>query len=375
MNLSTVIIPIIVSTVLTALMIPFFIRLSYKKRLFDFENERTVHKGVIPRLGGGAFVLAVMITIALSLVMVKPDNYDCMMIDGPEDMVGYGGLMCSVILIFLVGILDDLLTLNYKYKFLSQLISAVLMVFVGGVWINNFGGLLGVEEANPWFCKIFSVLLVMYMVNAFNLIDGIDGLASSLGIVVTLVMGVSFFVTNQLLMSMLSFVLASSLIVFFCFNKFGKVEKHTKIFMGDGGSQTMGLIIAFLLIYMSKQNSGESVDMVAKMLVFSFCLVIIPCFDAVRVMVARMMRGGNPFVADQTHIHHKFLSLGYNHTATLIAITIINLFFVVSNIVFMESEIGVSATVKMNIILFFDVAVWCMIQTYLNGRIKRFKGR
>ena len=385
MSVLNIIVPVIISAALTALMVPLIIRLSYRKKLCDTIDERTVHSGIIPRLGGGAFILSVVVAVAIAVLMFDGDEAACRLTP-KSNWVQYGALIGSAMIIFVAGLWDDIRRLNSKMKFLCQLVSAVLVVLVGGFWISDFHGLLGIWSLPPVVGKGFTVLLIMYVINAFNLIDGIDGLASSLGFVASLVIGVILLLSGQELMAVLSFALAASLAVFFCFNKFGSIGNRTKIFMGDGGSQTMGLIVAFLVVFMS---SGEphyvSDNPAVQSPVVPFCLIIIPCFDAVRVMVGRMLRGNNPFLPDKTHIHHEFLRIGFSASRTLVVLLLLDVCLIVVNIVLALADINFDANinadskletcVRINIILVLDILIWLCINRWLNHRISVVEGK
>ena len=218
------------------------------------------------------------------------------------------------------------------------------------------------------------------VINAFNLIDGIDGLASSLGFIASAVMGVLLLMSGQEVMAVLSFALAASLAVFFCFNKFGSTGNRTKIFMGDGGSQTMGLIVAFLVVFVS---SGEShyagANPALQSPVVPFCLIIIPCFDAVRVMVGRIKKGNNPFLPDKTHIHHELMRIGFSASRTLAVLLMLDICLILVNIVLALADINIDANIdadskleaclRINIILVLDIVIWLCINRWLNRRI------
>ena len=369
MSMVNIIVPVIISATLTALMVPLIIRLSFKKKLFDTIDERTIHTGVVPRLGGSAFILSVVVAVIVGVLLCEAECSDCQLI--PRcGWVEYGALIGAALIIYFAGLWDDIRRVDYKKKFLCQLASALLIVMVGNFWINDFFGLFGIGELPPWIGKPISVLLIVYVINAFNLIDGIDGLASSLGVIASLVLGGVFLITSQELMAILSLALAASLAVFFCFNKLGSTKNHTKIFMGDGGSQTMGLIIAFLVVFMSMKKGDAYIGNPAlQSPVISFCLIIIPCFDAVRVMVGRMRKGNNPFLPDMTHIHHKFLRIGYSVTHTLVAILLLDLLFVAINIVLTLTDVEINAHLKINLILVLDLVIWWSLHRWLNCRI------
>ncbi len=370
MNVSTIIIPVLVSAALTALMVPFILRLSYKKKLLDPLNERTVHSSPVPRLGGGAFILAAVVAVFLAVVISDGDELCCLLTDGDE-VLRYAGLIGAALIIYFTGVWDDIRNLNYICKFVSQFVSAALVVFVGGFWINDLGGLFGFETMPAIWSQLASVVLIVFIINAFNLIDGIDGLAAALGIVATSILGIMFVIESQTFMAVLSFVMTASLGVFFCYNKFGSTQKQTKIFMGDGGSQTMGLIIAFLVVYISMRKCGESIVSVRESLVLSFSLIIIPCFDAIRVMLVRMYHGHNPFLADKTHIHHKLLRMGCGQTDTLLVILAVDALFICLNFLLMTSDINIADNIKINLILALDVVIWCAMHLYLNHHVRK----
>lgn len=366
MSAICIILPMLISAVMTALMVPMIIRVSYKKKLFDTVDERTVHKGSVPRLGGSAFILSSMVGVCVGVWLCCKECPDCWQIPGC-DVWRYGALVVAALIIYFVGVLDDVTGVNYKVKFICQLVSSLLIVLVGGFWINDFYGLFGLQTLSAWSGKTLSVLLIMYIINAFNLIDGIDGLASSLGMVASLVMGILLMIMGQGLTAVLALSLCASLAVFFCYNKFGSTAKHTKIFMGDGGSQTMGLIIAFLVVFMAMKKdwiapSHEPLQSP----VIPFCLIVIPCFDAVRVMMGRIKRGKNPFLPDKTHIHHKFLRIGFTPTRTLVAILLLDLLFIVLDISLTVADLHIDSRLKINLILLLDIVIWWGVQHWLN---------
>lgn len=365
------IMPVLVSVVLTALMVPCIIRLSYKKQLFDTIDERTVHSGIVPRLGGGAFLLSVAVSVGVALAMPNliPDGVITTV--GNSSRCNWLAPIGSALIMYFVGVIDDIKTINYKYKFLSQFVSAAMLVFLGNFWIKDLCGLLGVGELTEWVGKPLSLVFIMFVINAFNLIDGIDGLASSLGVIGTTLLGVLFVVVNHPLAAVLSFALSASLLVFFCYNKFGTIKTHTKIFMGDGGSQTMGLLLAFLII--DATISAPAADSVRHVpyFVLSITVAVLPALDALRVMSNRMLKRNNPFLPDKTHIHHKFLQAGFNPTKTLLAILTAHILLLSINTVVLFCFDNLPQLVRINAILVLDILVWCVINQWLNVAITK----
>lgn len=335
--------------------------MSYKKRLFDYADDRKVHKGAVPRLGGVVFTPCILLSIAafyaLSILLLGSES--------PAFALTYRMTLgiASLLLIYLEGISDDLLHVHYRVKFLVQFLCAILLA-LSGIWINNFYGLFGLWEVPAWFGMPFSVFLIVFVINAMNLIDGIDGLSSGIGIIALLFLGCLFVQSGSNASSLISFATVGVLITFFCYNVFGKVERGRKIFMGDCGSQTLGFLLALLVIRYSTLEPEKV--MMENPLVASFSLIMIPCFDALRVMIGRMRRGVGPFLPDKTHIHHKLLALGMSqHVALLVILTLV-LFFVILNL-------GLVKVLNVNIILVIDIVLWLLLQEWLTIEIARRK--
>lgn len=383
----SIILPVAVSAVLTVLLLPFVIRFSYKKHLFDSVNERTVHSGVVPRLGGGAFLFSTLVALLVAVFMAGSGEAcgaqgECAFTWNGVALVG------AVLLIYLAGLWDDICTLSYKLKFLSQFLAAILVVVGGNCWIGNCYGLLGIGVLPALVGMPLSVLLIMFVINAFNLIDGIDGLASALGFVASLLMGVMLAVHGQLVMGVMALSLAAALLVFFFFNKLGHVSNKTKVFMGDGGSQALGLLLAIMVVSIANGDGMQvALGQSAKCpvvgdvacahqvaFVFAFSLVIVPCFDAMRVMFCRIFKGRNPFLADQTHIHHKLLRMGCNATGALGIIVFLSLMMVMVNMSIACSDIKLDPVYNINIILLIDLMIWCTFDVCLNIRVRQSEG-
>lgn len=343
----------------SALLIPRVILLSYRRRLFDYADARKIHSGNVPRLGGLVFVPCILfapaVCYALSIFVLGGGSPAFFMTPTlPLSLL-------ALLLLYLEGVSDDLLSLRYKTKFLVQFLSAGLLV-ASGLWVKNLEGLFGVYELSPWVGMPLSVMLIVLVVNAMNLIDGIDGLASGIVIIGSLFLGCLFFRANAIASTLLAFSTLGALIPFFGYNMFGKAGGR-KIFMGDCGSQTIGFLLIAMVLRYSQLPAGGATGF-RYPLVVAFSIVMVPCFDVVRVMWGRMRRGQNPFTPDKTHIHHRFLALGLKqHTALVIILTLV-LFFVVLGV-------ALSDWVNINLILLIDVALWCLLQGWLSLELKR----
>lgn len=344
------------SGAICAFLIPKILLVSYKRKLFDFVNERKQHKGIVPRLGGVAFVPSIIISGALVY------GFGTLLM-GQITVRGFSTpkvalTLCALFILYLEGIADDLVELGYKAKFGCQFLSASLVV-CSGIFINNFYGLFGIEAIPLYIGIPFSIGLLMFIINALNLIDGIDGLASGLSIVSLFVLGFLFFYIERYAYAILAFSALGTLIPFFCYNVFGDVERHHKIFMGDCGSQVIGLVLGLLAIRLSMDFGVKDIVHLPNSLLVAFSVLLVPCFDALRVMCNRMMKGKNPFFADATHIHHKCLAIGMSHRTAMLFILMVHSFFIMLNLALMSFA-------DVHLILLLDIALWIALHRWLN---------
>jgi len=361
MQVASILWAVVISAALTALIIPKVILISFRKNLFDTVDERKVHSGRVPRLGGVVFTPVFILSIALLFGLGT-------LFRGFFPLAGFSPLrmgfcLCALLLIYMEGITDDLIGVGYRSKFAFQVLCSV-MVVVSGVWVNNLYGLFGLYELPAWVGMPFTVVLLVYLINAVNLIDGIDGLASSLCGVAFFFLGTLFFVTDDLAYALLSFTMLGTLLPFFCFNVFGSAEKRSKIFMGDCGSQTIGLVLGLLAVYFSMWSPDKGRAGMPSALLVAFTPLMIPCLDVVRVMWGRIRRHQNPFLPDRTHIHHKFMRLGMSVRTALVVILMFDAFFILLNMSCLDR-------LNVNIVFWADVAIWCVVHVWLSMIISK----
>lgn len=228
-------------------------------------------------------------------------------------------VMCvGALLIYLTGILDDIKGLNASHKFIIQCVAALGFPLCN-LMINNLHGLFGIYEMPMWISYFLTVFVILLIVNAMNLIDGIDGLASGFSIIILGLFVYFFYNQKYILFSLVSISLAGALAAFFIYNFFGSVGKY-KIFMGDSGSLFLGYVISYLAIKYQMQNSAEEYPYHEEAFLISFTLVFLPCIDVIRVAIQRKVQGKKMFDADKTHIHHLIMGMGFGMHATLAVI-------------------------------------------------------
>lgn len=351
----------LLSVLLAIIIIPRILMISYKKRLFDLPDCRKVHVTPVPRLGGLSFFPVILI----SLCFVT--GIRCYLSDMPISSLvlqtlsmQYLFFIVGITLLYLVGVADDLVGVGYRYKFVVQILSASLFP-LSGLWINDLGGLLGLHEIPAFIGMPLTVFLIVYITNAINLIDGIDGLASGLSCIALGVLSIVCVLTQQWTHALLSVSSLGVVATFYYYNVFSL--KGRRLFMGDGGSLTLGYILSFLVLHFWHKTSvwdpfADNLNMV------TLSTLLIPLLDVVRVFSARMHDGRNPFLPDKNHIHHKLLRTGMGVHWVMGTLLIISLFLVIINFT-------LSFYVNATFMLLADLGVWVLMHVTINRFIAK----
>ncbi len=349
------------SALLVGVFIPIILLVSFRKKIFDMPDERKIHTTFIPRLGGVIFKPVIFFSFALLLgVSVAMGNMQFLeaVIDNTAALaLGY----CSVMILYLIGIVDDLIGVRYRGKFSGQILSAIFLI-IGGVQIESLNGIAGVWIMPHWVSYPLTVLAIVFIINAINLIDGVDGLASGLSCVALLFYGICFFLLQKYIYAILAFASLGALVSFFYYNVFGGPKHNRKIFMGDTGSLTIGVILCFLGIQLH-QFASESNILLQNPMILAFSPLIVPCFDVVRVYLYRVRNGKSPFMPDKNHIHHKLLALGMDQRQVMLALITISIVITLFNVL-------LSPIVNITLLLIEDILIWTVLNIWLSKKIK-----
>ena len=316
-NYTYIIIAFAISLVFSLVCTPLVVRLCNTYGLFDLPNARKVHKYSIPRLGGTLFMPSLGLSAIITLLIMYQDI-------NKDFQIGLSNVMMVVgaIMIYLIGIFDDLKGMKAIHKFIIQTIAALIFPLCN-LMISNLHGLFGIHEIPLWIGYPLTVFIILLIVNAINLIDGIDGLASGLAFLILTSFAYLYYELNALLFSIISISLAGATLAFFFFNMYGKVGR-LKTFMGDSGSLFLGYVIAYLAIKYQMSQEPLGFPYREEALLISFTLVFIPCIDVIRVALWRKFNRKAMFEPDKTHIHHRIMQMGFDMHQTLA--TIITLF-------------------------------------------------
>lgn len=297
---------------ITFVILPSLVDISREKSLVAVPNTRTSHKNEIPVLGG----LGIFIGFIISCLIFLDFN----------TFPRFQFLFAALIIIFFLGFKDDVIGLSPMKKFWGQVIAALIIIEFGQIRITDLHGFLGVHQINYTASLFLTLISIVGVTNCFNLMDGIDGLSASLGILCAATFGWWFFKFGQYDWTVLSAGLTGALIAFFYFNVFGK---KYKIFMGDTGSLLLGYLMSVMAIEFNEFNINlpETLAMPSTPAI-AFGVLIIPIFDTLRVSVSRLMKRKSPFNPDKTHIHHYLLCLGFSHFSATTILFVTGLGFV-----------------------------------------------
>lgn len=349
MNYLFIIFAFAISAFIARFIIPRILMISLRKKLFDMPDDRKIHKRAIPRLGGVSFFPTILFSCCAILALRTLTGYGIFGLAAVSILPECLLFTCGMTLLYLTGIADDLISVRYRQKFAIQIFCACLFP-LAGLWINDFYGLFGIHTIPNWIGIPFTILIVVFITNAINLIDGIDGLASGLSSVALLVLGALFVEKGLWFYAMLALSTVGVLVPFFYYNVFGSAERARKIFMGDTGSLTLGYILSFLTIKYSQSNP-EMISYTEGAFVIAFSTLIIPSFDVIRVVLVRLRNGKNPFEPDKNHIHHKLLAIGLTPRKAMISLLFISCAFSGINILFMPY-------INNTIMLLADIIIW-----------------
>ena len=351
----------LISIGITLFMIPKIIMFSVKKHLYDTLDERKQHQEQISRLGGISFVPTIFICIACYAVYsILYEGHSL------SDLLTWRNILIlgAFIVIYAAGVTDDLLQIGYRVKFIAQILAAILIVS-SGLYFDNLYGFFGIKEIVPAVGMPLTALLIMTCINAYNLIDGIDGLCSGIAIISLAFLSCLFPSSSIDIYTLLIISTLGALSVFFCFNVFGKAGSGRKIFMGDCGSQTIGLLLSVLSVHFCTQATYTTgIPTENKAVAICISLLMIPVFDVVRIIIHRLREHKNPFLPDRNHIHHKFLALGMGQRSALMAILGITLFFILFNL-------SLQKVFSITILLILVIGLYTLLNIVLTIYIKK----
>lgn len=351
----------LISCVIAGILIPKIILIAFRKNLFDVRDERKIHYGKVPRLGGIAFAPVIFFCVAFLLLLNLKYGDHRILTEFRTVVLPFSALTCSMILMYIIGIADDLIGVRYPAKFAFQIACGLLFI-IAGISIVDFKGLFFLDEIPTWLSYLTTLFLFVFIVNAVNLIDGIDGLASGLSGVALIFYGMLFLYYGEYTYALLAFATLGTVVPFFYYNVFGKEEKQKKIFMGDTGTLTIGTLLCFFSIKIADVGAatGETCHPIA----LAIAPILVPCMDVIRVFIHRVRNGNSPFLPDANHIHHKLLKMGISQRKAMITI-------VVSSMITTVFCVALSYYINVTWVLLLCISLYTLLNIFLSKIINK----
>lgn len=302
-------IPFFTSLLLVGWIHPKLVKIALMKGIVDNPDARKLQKRPVPVMGGIAVFFGIVSGLGVLSLLV--------------DNSGLLSVTVAMMVMLYTGAMDDVLDLSPRLRLVIEILVVLLLIFVGRYCIDNFDRLWGIESLSPWISVPLTLFACVGIINAINLIDGVNGLSSGYGILSSLFFGLIFYAAGDIKMALLATATCGSLIPFFLHNVFGK---KSRMFIGDSGTLVLGVILSVFVTAVLRHESlcMQHIPPRIGLIPFSLAVLCIPVFDTLRVMSSRMMRGRSPFSPDKTHLHHIFIALGCSHAMTTLAILTLN---------------------------------------------------
>lgn len=306
------------SFLITFFSVPTIIKISRRKNLMDEPGVRSSHLRKIPNLGG----IAVFYSIGICASVFAYELFDL-----------YKFLFASLIILLYIGVMDDIVVMRAYKKLVAQIIVSSLIVIGSDIRIRSLFGIFGIYEMSYFVSILFSIITFIILINAFNLIDGIDGLAGGYSVICSALFGISYYRLGEYNypLVVLSVIIIGAVLAFLYYNLSN--YRTNKIFMGDTGSMLLGFLLAFtsicfIDIFIDKKLPDVPRYHLQSAPVVAVAILILPIVDTLNVIIIRILNKKSPFDADKNHIHHKLLKLNLTHRRSSFYIIIYYLFIV-----------------------------------------------
>lgn len=333
---------------------PKVLKISIMKNLVDNPDARKLQRNPVPVMGGIAVFFGIVIGICSSQMMFNSPNVFM--------------LVAAMLIMLYTGTIDDIIDLSPTIRFIIEILVVLWMMYINKSSIDCFWGLWGVDTIPQWISYPLTIFASVGIINAINLIDGVNGLSSGFCFMASVMFAIIFYTTGNTVMTIIATSAAGAIIPFFFHNVFGY---HTRMFIGDGGTLVMGMMMSMFTISILGQNSvcAGYAESGLSLVAMTLAILAIPVFDTLRVMTSRIIRGTSPFHPDKTHLHHLFIELGFSHAGTTISILTIN--FLVVVLWFVSYKLGASIEVQLYIVIALSILTTFIFYTYANKKMKK----
>jgi UDP-GlcNAc:undecaprenyl-phosphate/decaprenyl-phosphate GlcNAc-1-phosphate transferase len=323
----------ILSFIISFYAIPVIILVANWKKLYDLPGERKIHSAPVPSLGG----LGIFVGFTIGLLLFT---------NIAEAASVFQYIMATFIIIFFFGIKDDILMLSPMKKLLGQVAVAGILMWKANLLITNMHGFIYINTIPPAISYLLTGFTILVIMNAFNLIDGVDGLAASISIISCVSFGIFFLLNGDNFYALLAFCFTASLMAFLIYN-----FPPARIFMGDTGAMLSGAVNAILVIRFIETATISSILPVLASPAIGFGILLLPLLDTLRVFGIRILHGRSPFSPDRNHLHHLLLDLGFSHKKITLSLVTLSIVFI--GITFLLLPLGTTKAIAIQIFIFF----------------------
>lgn len=357
-------IPFIVAFCATLWIHPKILRIAILKNLVDNPDARKLQRNPVPVMGGLAVFFGIVAGLCSSqIAFFSP---------------GVFVLMAAMTIMLYTGTIDDILDLTPRTRFIIEIVVVAFIMLVNNSGINHFWGLWGINFIPVWIAAPLTIFAAVGIINAINLIDGVNGLSSGFCFMASVMFAIMLYISGNTHMTILAVTAAGAIIPFFLHNVFGNT---TKMFIGDGGTLVIGTMMSMFVVSTLKGTSLSA--SLAKdgmgLIPFTLAVLAVPVFDTLRVMSMRILRKQSPFHPDKTHLHHLFIELGFSHIGTTVSILTLNFLIILAW--FASYKMGASIDAQLYIVLTLSILItfvfykFAKVQIQHNTKALRFLQR
>ena len=346
-------IPFIVAFCATLWIHPKILRIAILKNLVDNPDARKLQRNPVPVMGGLAVFFGIVAGLCSSqIAFFSP---------------GVFVLMAAMTIMLYTGTIDDILDLTPRTRFIIEIVVVAFIMLVNNSGINHFWGLWGINFIPVWIAAPLTIFAAVGIINAINLIDGVNGLSSGFCFMASVMFAIMLYISGNTHMTILAVTAAGAIIPFFLHNVFGNT---TKMFIGDGGTLVIGTMMSMFVVSTLKGTSlsASLANDGMGLIPFTLAVLAVPVFDTLRVMSMRILRKQSPFHPDKTHLHHLFIELGFSHIGTTVSILTLNFLIILAW--FASYKMGASIDVQLYIVLTLSILITFVFYKFAKVQIK-----
>ena len=333
---------------------PFLLKFAKKRNIVDNPNARKLQREPIPVFGGPAVWLGIVAGVLATLIFVHSNNMPL--------------ALCAMTILMIVGVIDDMNDLSAAVRFIIEIAVVWTVMAVGRRYGNDLHGLWGIGKLSIYVSIPFSLLAGVGIINAINMIDGVDGYSSGFGFFSMMIFAFFFFISGIATTGYLAMSVAGALLPFFLHNVFGK---KSKMFIGDGGTLMLGTALTVMLFNILYHGSLCSKFEARELGLIPFTLAVmsIPVFDTLRVMTMRILRKKSPFEPDKTHLHHLFIDMKFSHIGTTFVILSMNTIVVLAWL--LSWQLGASIDWQLYIVIIMGSLFTIVFYVYMRSQQRK----